>query len=492
MATKSALMTAAWVSTNILGWLLMFWMVERLRRAQAAHREERKLREELDAYAELEAIEGQRGSDRELAARVCTAIAECSAFRQVAMLMRDAENRLRVVGSAGVNELMALEINGCVARFMRERRREAALAERPRSFPVLLEWDAVQVAKRRGRRQVMILPLWSRAGEMLGALAVWPTADGPGAMRETLREGAPKRKMSERVLLPLEALAQKLARAVDFVQMDQRLARAEKMAGLGQAAKGVAHELNNPLTAVLGFAELIVASTNEQRVREDAVAIAGQAMRMRETIASLLRGGCPAAPPDVTVDLGEMLHGLVKTVEPRMKQHGVQLELHVEGEACCVRGDEDRLRKLFEHLLDNAMEAVAGRSEEVRTVRVAVTGTEPLLRVVVTDSGAGFVEAARVFEPFYTMKQTGRGQGSGLAVSYNIVREHGGDISAFNVHPHGAAVVVELPVARTVVDMAELQGRPIVSEPGLASVSQVVFAESLRQHSRLIPGADLL
>src|SRR6185312_7814963 len=76
MATKSALMTAAWVSTNILGWLLMFWMVERLRRAQAAHREERKLREELDAYAELEAIEGQRGSDRELAARVCTAIAE--------------------------------------------------------------------------------------------------------------------------------------------------------------------------------------------------------------------------------------------------------------------------------------------------------------------------------------------------------------------------------------------------------------------------------
>ena len=191
----------------------VFWMVERLRRARAAHREERNLREELDAYAELDAIEGRRESEREAAGRVCTAIAEYSAFRQVAMLMRDGESRLRVVGSAGVNELMALEINGCVARFVRERRRET-LADRPRSFPVLLEWDAVQVAKRRGRRQVMILPLWSQNGDMLGAIAVWPMAEGPvGALRETLREGAPKRKVSERVLLPLEALAQKLARA---------------------------------------------------------------------------------------------------------------------------------------------------------------------------------------------------------------------------------------------------------------------------------------
>jgi len=485
-------MTAAWVSTNILGWLLMFWMVERLRRAQAAYREERKLREELDAYAELDAIEGRRESEREAAGRVCKAIAEYSAFRQVAMLMRDGENRLRVVGSAGVNELMALEINGCVARFVRERRREAALADRPRSFPVLLEWDAVQVAKRRGRRQVMILPLWSQNGDMLGAIAVWPMAEGPAALRETLREGAPKRKVSERVLLPLEALAQKLARGVDFVQMDHRLARAEKMAGLGQAAKGVAHELNNPLTAVLGFAELIVASTSEQRVREDAVAIAGQAMRMRETIGNLLPAGYPAAPPDVTVDLAEMLHGLVKTVEPRMKRHGVKVELQVEGEACCVRGDKERLRKLFEHLLDNAMEAVTGRAEDDRTVHVTLTGMEPLLRVVVTDSGAGFVEAARVFEPFHTARQPGRGQNTGLAVSYNIVREHGGDISAFHVHPHGSAVVVELPSEKTVVNMAELQARPIASEPGLAPIPQVVFAESLRQHSGLLPRADFL
>ena len=170
----------------------------------------------------------------------------------------------------------------------------------------------------------------------------------------------------------------------------------------------------------------------------------------------------PAAQVDNLVDLAEMLRGLVGAVGPKMKRRGVQVELEVEGDACCVRGEEDRLRELFEHLLNNAAQAVAGRGQEDRLVRVAVTGTEPLLRVVVTDSGAGFVEAARVFEPFYAVKQPGgeqrTGQGTGLAVSYNIVREHGGEISAFNVYPHGAAVVVELPVARTLVDMEELQG----------------------------------
>ena len=233
------------------------------------------------------------------------------------------------------------------------------------------------------------------------------------------------------------------------------------MAGLGQLARGMAHELNNPLTAVLGFAELIVATTSEQRVREDAVAIAGQAMRMRDTVANLLRFWHPVAQKDVTVDVGAVLRGLVDAAGPKMKRRGVRLELQVEGDACCVRGDKERLREMFEHLLNNAAQAVAGRDEDDRSVRVAVTGTDATLRVAVTDSGAGFVEAARVFEPFHSAQQSGKGQGTGLAVSYEIVREHGGEISAFNVYPHGAAVVVELPVATTVVDMRELQGAGI-------------------------------
>ena len=461
MAQRQEWITVALILLNIVAWPLVFWAMKRLRREQAAWLEEQKLRDELDSYAGLGPAPGRRESPRELAKRVCATVVKFSAFRQIAMLMRDAENRLHVVGSAGVDDLMALEINAWVARFARERRTGKAQSEQLSSFPAMLDWDeAFDVARpldARGLKQVMILPLWSQDGEMLGALAIWPTRDGRGALTETLKAGARRLAVSERVLQPLELLAQKLGRAADVAQMSERLARAEKMAGLGQLARGVAHELNNPLTAVLGFAELIVATTGEQRVREDAVAIAGQAMRMRDTVGSLLRFWRPTAQKDITVDLGEMLRGLVEAVEPKMRRRGVRLELQVEGDACCVRGDEERLRELFEHLLDNAVQAVAGRGERDRSIRVSVTGTEPLLRVVVTDSGAGFVEAARVFEPFYTVKRPGGGPGTGLAVSYNIVREHGGEISAVNVHPHGAAVVVELPVAKTVVDMGELQ-----------------------------------
>jgi signal transduction histidine kinase len=462
MLSSNVWTTAAWISVGAFGWAVVLWMAKRLRQEKEARREEQKLRDELNAYAGLDPAVGPRESSRALAKRVCATVVKHSAFLQVAMLMRDAESRLHVVGSAGVDDLMALEINGWVARFARERRGGAMQAERLSSFPVTLAWDEAFDATRplgsRGLRQVMILPLWSQAGEMLGALAVWPAGEGRGALTETMRAGAPRRVIAEHVLLPLESLAQKLGRAVDVVQMGDRLARAEKMAGLGQLAKGVAHELNNPLTAVLGFAELIVATTSEQRVREDAVAIAGQAMRMRDTVGSLLRFWRPVAQADVTVDVAKMLQGMVIGVQLEMARRGVRLELLVEGEGCCVRGDEERLLEVFEHLLNNAAQAVAGRGVNDRSIRVAVTCAEENVRVVVTDSGKGFVEAARVFDPFYTTRQPGKGQGMGLSVSYGIVREHGGEISASNVYPHGAAVVVELPVARVVVESLEMQG----------------------------------
>jgi signal transduction histidine kinase len=124
-----------------------------------------------------------------------------------------------------------------------------------------------------------------------------------------------------------------------------------------------------------------------------------------------------------------------------------------------VRGNRGRLRQVMEHLLNNAAQAV-GAAQEMgvdsplneedggqHSIRVTVSHDARALLIFVSDTGPGFKEPAKVFDPFYVSRRPGEGAGLGLSICYGIVREHGGEINAFNLHPHGAAVVVELPVA---------------------------------------------
>src|SRR5665213_4577849 len=112
MAARLNWMTMAMILLNVGAWALLFLVAQRLRRERAARLEGQKLNDELDAYAVLDPVVGRRESPRELAKRVCATVVKHSAFRQVAMLLRDADCRLHVVGSAGVDDVMALEVNG--------------------------------------------------------------------------------------------------------------------------------------------------------------------------------------------------------------------------------------------------------------------------------------------------------------------------------------------------------------------------------------------
>jgi signal transduction histidine kinase len=237
--------------------------------------------------------------------------------------------------------------------------------------------------------------------------------------------------------------------------LTDRLLRAEKLAGLGLMAGGMAHALNNPLTAVLGFAELIVATTSEGRVKEDAGIIVREALRIRETVETLLEFWRPAQKEE-QVDVTELTRELAAACAENLESRGVRLVVLAGKGVMAVRGNRDRLRRMMEHLLNNAAQAVAGAAgvtageEQVIRVSVSVSGSSgssgssgdsegERVHLVVSDTGPGFAQPGRVFEPRDSM-------GLGLSVCYAIVHEHGGEISAFNLHPHGAAVAVELPV----------------------------------------------
>ena len=117
-----------------------------------------------------------------------------------------------------------------------------------------------------------------------------------------------------------------------------------------------------------------------------------------------------------------------------------------------ISGNPDQLKQVFMHLLNNAVDAIAGVDASTRPpdsphrIRIEASFDDARLHVLFSDTGTGFREPNRAFDPFFTTKQPGQGTGLGLSICYGIVRDHHGEINAFNLHPFGAAVVVDLPL----------------------------------------------
>jgi C4-dicarboxylate-specific signal transduction histidine kinase len=448
----------AWMGLVVclLGLVLLLWRRTRLQEGERRRIE--KAREELEAYAQLDARVSADGDMSDLAKKVSRLIVEKSAFHRAAMVVRDGEGRLYVAGSVGMDEqtiaalgtwgdeVVTAERSGRIGA----RRGDGGSGMRVgrKSFAVVLGKGAAGV----GCGRAIVMPMWTTSGRMVGALAV--CADGLLSVR---------RSAVTEAIVALEALAVKLGRSLENAALAERLLRAEKLAGLGLMAGGVAHALNNPLTAVMGFAELIAHTTSEPRVQEDAETIVHEAKRMRETVASLANYWQPMAQAVEPVEMQDLLRELTGACAEKLRTRGVQLVLQTDEALPTVRGNRERLRQVMEHLLNNAAQAVGAAlemgvafplNEEVgeHTIRIAVSHDERMLNLIVSDTGPGFREPARVFDPFYVATvKPGEGAGIGLSICYGIVREHGGEISAFNLHPHGAAVMVELPVERDAV-----------------------------------------
>ena len=476
------------LSFTVLG-LILLWLARQVQLHAAERGRERRLREELEAYARLETALGLDSHERlpvkTLAMKVCRTVAEKSAFTRVMMLMRNAEDRLQCVGSTGVDDLTVAALERWGAGVMagqtgvRMRGLDATLTpvvlrrSEAKSLPISLgRWESFdrEVAtwrmqgkrERRQTRRAIALPIWGGpdAGHgggpsrLAGAIVV--CLDG---MNVPLREGNGKvggqALRADRLMNGLESLVARLGSAIEHEALDNRLLRAEKLAGLGQLAGGVAHALNNPLTAVLGFAELIAESSLDARIQRDAAMIATEALKMKGTIERLTDFWRPSTQAGEPVDFLAMVRELADDCAPKLAERGVALEVMSHGAAAengAIRGSQERLRQVMEHLLNNAAKAIdaarAREDGEQHAIRVSVSADEQTLHVIVSDTGTGFEQPNRAFDPFYTTGKPGQAgdQGLGLSICYGIVREHGGEIAAFNLHPHGAAVVMELPV----------------------------------------------
>jgi signal transduction histidine kinase len=230
-------------------------------------------------------------------------------------------------------------------------------------------------------------------------------------------------------------------------QTQMQLIQSEKLAGIGQLAAGVAHELNNPLSGVMGFAQLLLADpTLTAQQRSDVETICGQSQRCRVIIQNLLQFSRRKDPVSEPVDIAPLLQATVDLVKYDFSTSGIDLIQKIPASLPMVFGDANQLQQVFLNLITNARQAM----EAQKKGRLLIEGKENQGRVQIlfTDEGPGIPKEilGKVFDPFFTTKPPGKGTGLGLSICYGIVLQHQGDLRVESEVGLGTTFTLELPI----------------------------------------------
>jgi two-component system NtrC family sensor kinase len=234
----------------------------------------------------------------------------------------------------------------------------------------------------------------------------------------------------------------------DSAELRGKLVHAEKMAAVGQLVSGVAHEVNNPLTAILGFADLLLENPDLPATAiKDLRVILQEAQRTKQIVQNLLSFARQMPPQRNAVQLNLILRRTIQLRSYDFNSHGVEIIEHLDEGLPDVIGDAHQLQQVFLNILNNAYDAV---HEVGRPARIEIMSTKvgDAVEVSFCDNGYGISHPDKIFDPFFTTKEVGKGTGLGLSICYGIVKEHGGEILCHNnTDGQGATFIVRFPAA---------------------------------------------
>jgi PAS domain S-box-containing protein len=302
---------------------------------------------------------------------------------------------------------------------------------------------AREVQRREGIASAYIVPLWSK-DKIIGGLGV-----GSRTAREMstadisllIAVGSQVASAVERSLLYEET-----RQAYDHLRRTQeQLLHSEKLAAVGQLISGVAHELNNPLTAILGYSQLL---TSSGQVGPLAIGytekIYKQAQRTHRIVQNLLSFARQHKPERMPVRVNTILEDTLALRDYDLRMGKIRVHLDLAQDLPEISADAHQLQQVFLNLINNALDAILENGED-GDLWVRTDAEEHVVFIEFTDSGPGVKDASRVFDPFYTTKPVGKGTGLGLSICYGIITEHGGTILVKNQPTGGATFRVELP-----------------------------------------------
>jgi C4-dicarboxylate-specific signal transduction histidine kinase len=254
-------------------------------------------------------------------------------------------------------------------------------------------------------------------------------------------------------LLPIEMLAARLQATRSQTMLFEKLIDSEKFAGLGQLAANVTHQLNNPLTVILGYASLLEETVSlDAQERKGVESILSEARRMRSTLESLTRISRTQGDQLAAVSVAELLADMEQLHRSEFLQRSIDFRLSVAPALPRVLCSAQQLRQAVLHCLQYSVSAVESRGPasapaEPKTIRLEATSEGNLVQIMVAHSGPGFSNPERAFDPFVNTHGTEETAGLGLSLCATILRDHKGKASAVNLEPRGAAIILELTAA---------------------------------------------
>jgi PAS domain S-box-containing protein len=247
----------------------------------------------------------------------------------------------------------------------------------------------------------------------------------------------------------------------DAAGLQAKLMHTEKMAALGQLVSGVAHEVNNPLAAIVGFTDLLLENPAiPEDAQQELRVILQEAQRTRVIVQNLLSFARQMPAQREPVRVNSVLRQTLKLRAYDFVNHGIEMAERYDEELPLTIGDPHQLQQVFLNILNNAYDAI----QDIRRpgkIEIATSHRDGLVEISFCDNGPGISHPERIFDPFYTTKEVGKGTGLGLSICYGIVRAHRGEIVARN-NPEGAGCTffVRLPAAPQAAELLAAESAP--------------------------------